>query len=278
MVEKKSVDNLLRSFSEKESELDGIGESIKESAQPVAVVFMDLVDSTIIKQCLAPERWLGYVFKFIQTVSQLARLTEGTVVKRIGDELLITFDDVGDAESFITAVSGSSLLGGYDFKLAADYGEVYHFQFEEGLEKDPYGNVVDRCARLAKMAGPGVTLCSASYAAKANDRETVYGSLGKFYSKGFADVQEVFLRANDSADAPDNYHQPLVDLLNSSEFSHTGYRYIARKFSPAYFRDLKGYIARPAGADISGGPAFLRFQRRRSSLHPSYKFSTLHFI
>jgi len=40
MVEKKSVDDLLKRFSEKESELSGIGESIKESAQPVAIVFI----------------------------------------------------------------------------------------------------------------------------------------------------------------------------------------------------------------------------------------------
>ena len=204
-----------------------------------------MVDSTIIKQQLAPERWLGYVFKFIQTVSQLARFTRGTVVKRIGDELLISFDYVSDAESFITAVNGSIHFDGYQFKLAADYSEVYHFQFEEALEKDPYGNIVDRCARLAKMAGPGVTLSNASYAAEANNREAVYLSLGKFKLKGFADVQEVFLRAYNSAEAPDNYHQPLLDLLNSSASSDTGYRYIARKFSPAYFRDLKGYIARP---------------------------------
>ncbi len=164
MVEKKIVDDLLKRFSEKESELSSIGDSIKESAQNLAVIFMDLVDSTIIKQRLTPERWLGYVFRFIQTVSRLATLANGTVVKRIGDELLITFDDVADTESFIATVNRSSDLAGYDFKLAVDYGEVYHFQFEEALEKDPYGNVVDRCARLAKLAGPGVTLCSANYA------------------------------------------------------------------------------------------------------------------
>lgn len=245
MVEKKSVDDLLRRFSEKESELSGIGENIKESAQTVAVVFMDLADSTIIKQRLAPVQWLGYVFRFIQSVSHLARHSEGTVVKRIGDELLISFDDVGDAESFITTVSSSSLLDGYDFKIAADYGEVYHFQFEEALEKDPYGNAVDRCARLAKMAGPGVILCSASYAVDANDGEAIYRSLGKFKLKGFADVQEVFLRANDSAEDTDDYHKPLLELLNRSGNSDTGYRYIARKFSPDYFRDIKGFFARP---------------------------------
>ena len=123
MAEKKSVDDLLKRFSEKESELSGIGDSIKESSQPLGIVFMDLVDSTIIKQRLAPERWLGYVFRFIHTVSHLARLTEGAVVKRIGDDLLITFDDVGDAESFIATVNGSSHLDEYAFKIAADYGE-----------------------------------------------------------------------------------------------------------------------------------------------------------
>jgi class 3 adenylate cyclase len=245
MADKKSIDDLLRRFSEKESELFSISDIIKESAQPLAVIFMDLVDSTIIKQRLAPERWLSYVFRFIQTVSHLSSLTQGTVVKRIGDELLITFDGVADAESFITTVNGSGHLDGYDFKLAADYGEVYHFQFEEALEKDPYGNVVDRCARLAKMAGPGVTLCSASYAATALDGGTIYRSLGKFKLKGFEDVQEVFLRVTDSAEPPENYHGPLLEILNKSEEPGTGYRYIRRKFSPAYFRDLKGFFARP---------------------------------
>jgi class 3 adenylate cyclase len=245
MSEKKSVDELLKSFSEKESELSGIGDSIKETSQPLAIVFMDLVDSTIIKQRLAPERWLGYVFRFIQTVTHLAALTKGTVVKRIGDELLITFDNVDDAESFITTVNNPSHLDGYNFKIAADYGEVYHFQFDEALEKDPYGNVVDRCARLAKLAGPTVTLCSASYTAAVNKGGAIYHSLGKFKLKGFEDAQEIFLRANDDAEAPDNYHLPLLELLNNSTNPGTGYRYIAREFSPAYFRDLKSSIARP---------------------------------
>jgi class 3 adenylate cyclase len=32
----------------------------------------------------------GFVFEFIQRVDQLARVADGTVVKRIGDELMVT--------------------------------------------------------------------------------------------------------------------------------------------------------------------------------------------
>lgn len=242
MAEKKTVDDLLKSYSEKEHELSELGSSIQGSAQTVAVVFIDLADSTEIKQRLSAERWLRHVFNFIRRVTYTALLSKGTVVKRIGDELLITFDEAGDAESFISNVTQTDLFEEYRFKLAADFGEVYHFQFEQSLEKDPYGNVVDRCARLAKLAAPGAVLASRSYAAEVKDI-TEYLSLGQFKLKGFAEPQGVFLRPLDSDAVPEDYHGPLLKDLKHG--LRTGYRYVSRKFTPSYFRENKSFFARP---------------------------------
>jgi class 3 adenylate cyclase len=41
-----------------------------------------------------PEEWLGIVFEFIKHVDQLVRAAKGKVVKRIGDALMVTFNDV----------------------------------------------------------------------------------------------------------------------------------------------------------------------------------------
>jgi class 3 adenylate cyclase len=104
--------------------------------------------------------WLGHIFTFIDVISELAENGRGTVVKRIGDEVMLTFDTTASSEQFLDSLSESKLHEHFHFKIAADYGKAYHFRFERGLADDPYGKVVDRCARIAKYCKPGVTLCS----------------------------------------------------------------------------------------------------------------------
>ena len=160
---KKHIDDLVTTRNQKQAELLVIGRQIASSATPIVVAFADLAESTQIKQDREPEEWLGYIFEFIKRVDQRARDADGTVVKRIGDELMVTFKDVQASERFVDSLITDTVLQTYRYKIAIDYGSAYHFRFGEHLADDPYGPVVDRCARIAKYAAAGTVLCTGEY-------------------------------------------------------------------------------------------------------------------
>ncbi|MEP6911961.1 MAG: adenylate/guanylate cyclase domain-containing protein [bacterium] len=87
MRDKKHIDDLITRRETHEADLNQIGEEIRKSARKAAVAFIDLSDSTALKESSQPEVWLGYVYKFIRTIERLVRQFGGTVVKRIGDEV-----------------------------------------------------------------------------------------------------------------------------------------------------------------------------------------------
>ena len=99
----KNVDDLIRLRQEKQFELQLIGKRIKESAESIVVAFVDLANSTAMKGQFPPDQWLGYVYDFLQTVYGHTRSSGGTVVKRIGDELMLSLRTVADAEKFLRA-------------------------------------------------------------------------------------------------------------------------------------------------------------------------------
>lgn len=86
---KKHIDDLVTTRNQKQAELLVIGREIASSSTPIVISFVDLAESTQMKQDREPEEWLGYVFEFIQHVDQRARDADGSVVKRIGDELMV---------------------------------------------------------------------------------------------------------------------------------------------------------------------------------------------
>ena len=136
---KKHIDDLVTTRNQKQAELLVIGRQIASSATPIVVAFADLAESTQIKQDREPEEWLGYIFEFIKRVDQRARDADGTVVKRIGDELMVTFKDVQASERFVDSLITDTVLQTYRYKIAIDYGSAYHFRFDEHLADDPYG-------------------------------------------------------------------------------------------------------------------------------------------
>jgi class 3 adenylate cyclase len=149
-MKRRNIDELIAARSLKKAELREIGIRIASASTPVVVAFVDLAESTRMKQEFEPEEWLGFVFEFIRCVDELARVADGTVVKRIGDELMLTFNDVQASARFVDSLVSAATLQIYRYKLAVDYGNAFHFRFGENLPDDPYGSVVDRCARIAK--------------------------------------------------------------------------------------------------------------------------------
>jgi class 3 adenylate cyclase len=209
---KKTIDELVATRTGKRAELLEIGRRIASSATPIVVAFVDLAESTQMKQDREPEEWLGYVFEFIKRVDELAKDAAGTLVKRIGDELMITFTDVQASERFVDSLIGDIVLHTCRYKIAVDCGSAYHFRFTEHLPDDPYGLVVDRCARIAAYAGADTIICTGEYRNHVGN-PAHYVSMGTFALRGFRNPEELFARSLIEVDSGE-YLKPLVSMLN----------------------------------------------------------------
>ena len=159
------------------------------------------------KSDMEPGDWLGLVYEFIRRCDHIAKLTSGTIVKRIGDEVMITFQKTEDSEKFINLVTVDTSLENHNFKIGLDFGEAYHFRFLEELEDDPYGTVVDRCARITKYATNRAVLCSEEYYNSVVFKET-YLPAGDFYLKGLPKLSSLYARSLLKYDSTD-FLKPL---------------------------------------------------------------------
>jgi class 3 adenylate cyclase len=84
-----TISSLVTKFAK--LKLREIGNEIRKSVRTAAVAFIDLSDSTALKELTEAEIWLGNVYRFIRSVESCVRQFDGAVVKRIGDEILATF-------------------------------------------------------------------------------------------------------------------------------------------------------------------------------------------
>jgi hypothetical protein len=124
----------------------------------------------------------------------------------------------------------------YRFKCAADSGKAYFFQFESTLEPDPYGTVVDRCSRIAKLALPSIALCSSFFVAEL-EKQDKYLQVGEFPLKGIADAVKIFIRFLQVA-PPENYHEKIMDAVNSQDAQFLGFKTRSRVLNAADFRTV----------------------------------------
>jgi class 3 adenylate cyclase len=245
MSDHKSIDELVANHLKNLKNAEDSGKLIEAQASSTVVLFIDLTDSTAMKSATSPAWWLGHIYEFIKLICDLAKEAGGTVVKRIGDEVMLTFSAVPASEQFLDSIDRSKLHSHFSFKIAADWGNAYHFSFEEGLVDDPYGEVVDRCARIAKYCKPGVTLCSGAYVEKVGNSSAFY-SLGSFSLKGFRDPQPIFVRKPQPFPPSEEYLNPLLEALNAPTNQWTGIRLSTRAYTPASFAlNTKQLYARP---------------------------------
>lgn len=206
-------------------------------------MFVDLSDSTAMKQGREPEEWLGSVFEFIRRCEYLAGITSGTVVKRIGDEVMLTFAQCGDSENFVEKLISDAVMSRHRYKVSVDTGKAYHFRFISHLEDDPYGPVVDRCARIARLAMSGCLVCSSDYLGLVQVKDK-YVEGGIFTPKGFESPVKLFVRSLIEVDSS-VYLQPLMAALRENSLENYGYRYTSRQVTPAQITTMTSSIARP---------------------------------
>jgi class 3 adenylate cyclase len=137
-----------------------------EQTRNVAVAFVDLCGSTQLKQRSQSE-WLPIVCRFLDIVSASVTAHGGRTVKYIGDEVMAVFADdnglaVTQAETFVISLDEQlSRMGDpYRAKYVFDYGSVADVVFPPA---DVLGTTVDRCARMSKIAQPGVAISSSEF-------------------------------------------------------------------------------------------------------------------
>lgn len=237
----KSIDDLVAEYVAAHADLQKLGAEIEASAHQAAVVFVDLAGSTSLKTSTKPQEWLAYVQEFFSRVARCANDVGGTVVKRIGDEVLLTFDGVEATETFFDCIERSDLDTHYPFKAACDFGTVYYLQFNPGAPDDPYGEVVDRCARIAKRARAHTILCGEAFVREAGDKRR-YVSLGRHALRSVESPVEIFLIDGPRED--EGYHDSILETLNDDGLRQELYRFRTRRFTVAYFRETGGR-ARP---------------------------------
>jgi len=119
----------------------------------------------------------------------------GQVVKYIGDEVMAVFKDhdglaSARAETCVMALDAILRVLGtpYAAKYVLDAGDVVEVTFPP---YDVLGTAIDRCARIGKIAQPGVALASDSFRAKTPHKDG-WLTVGSYNFKGLPSPVTVF--------------------------------------------------------------------------------------
>ncbi len=130
----------------------------------VAVLFSDLVGSTAFYETAGDAEACAFVLEHFDVVRRAVASTNGSVLKTIGDAVLVLYNHEDDAALGALAVHRAvhrhlaerGRLGDLGLKLAVHAGSG--FLVREGDRLDVYGRSVNRAARLESQANAGEVL------------------------------------------------------------------------------------------------------------------------
>lgn len=183
----------------------------KDSRVDRAIMFVDMSDSTAMKEKKTEAEWLTTLGWFYQQVAETIVTGNGTVVKYLGDGLMAVFDSDHAANAVNVAISiqetiasgQNSHLVDCNCSIGMAFGSAVRFQTgdDEG-EHDYVGQVVDKAARLCAAASPKAVLVDRAMTIVANmqkvksklgeaetpprDVDDYVGELEQLMMKGFA--------------------------------------------------------------------------------------------
>jgi len=132
----------------------------------VALVISDIEDSTSHGVELGDLVWTDAVNRHFDQVNRITDVHRGTVVKTMGDGVLIAFDNPADAASAAVAIQRSvnerDDVGHYKVRIGVHVGQAVH------NDNDFFGYTVNKTARLASAAGGNEILVSQPIADEIN--------------------------------------------------------------------------------------------------------------
>lgn len=160
------------------------------------VLFADVVDSVRLVEAdeeRTIRRWLAFVD---QIETELARSGSGRIVKKIGDGLMMEFDDPSQAVRCAIDMRDRLNAGNaswpeadrFDIRIGLNMGDVLR-----SSDADLYGREVNIAARLAASARPGEIAASANVRdALASDLVAEFEDIGPVHLKNVADPVHAF--------------------------------------------------------------------------------------
>jgi adenylate cyclase len=164
-------------------------------ARTVTVLFSDIKDYTARTAATGRSGAIDLVQRHRELAGPIIRQRRGTIVKTMGDGLLVTFESATDAvlaglevQAAVAAQNGSAEAGEeLQLRIAVASGEVI---VEAG---DVYGETVNLASRLQGVAGVGQVVLSGTTASLVNGREVAVESTGAVRLAGFESPVEVFV-------------------------------------------------------------------------------------
>lgn len=147
------------------AELRKLSEALddRESHPTVVTLFVDMVDSTNLKEKTPESNWLSTYAWFYETVTEPITQATGQIVKFTGDGVLAVFTDDRAADAINAAIKVQERIAeGVDNRrvevscsIGIATGEVVRFAIPgETPSADYIGGTVDRAARLCSAASP----------------------------------------------------------------------------------------------------------------------------
>ena len=190
---------------------------------------------------------------------------------------MVTFKKIELAEQFILSVTADKTLSTYSFKAAFDFGPAYHFRFLAGREDDPYGTVVDRCARIAKLATSGLVACSGEFFHNLSESiKTDFVHIGPIALKGLSTQTDLYAMTIANPEST-SFLKPLLNAINGDAAKLSGFRIAGRILSADEIRNYKEEDARPfLVRELLALPncpySLEEFARKRSESKPPEEF------
>jgi class 3 adenylate cyclase len=164
-------------------------------ARTVTVLFSDIKDYTARTAAAGRSGAIDLVQRHRELAGPIIRQRRGTIVKTMGDGLLVTFESATDAvlaglevQAAVAAQNATAGAGEeLQLRIAVASGEVI---VEAG---DVYGETVNLASRLQGVAGVGQVVLSGTTASLVNGREVAVESTGAVRLAGFESPVEVFV-------------------------------------------------------------------------------------
>ncbi|HEX6400862.1 MAG TPA: adenylate/guanylate cyclase domain-containing protein [Actinomycetota bacterium] len=144
-----------------------------------AVLFTDIVGSTLVAAEMGNARWIELVARHHRTVRRLLSAHGGREVDTAGDGFFAVFERPADAIRCAVEAAGEVRELGIEIRAGVSFGEL------ETAGVKPGGLVVNTAARLMSVAGPGEVLVPASVSELVPGSGIAFVDHGVHQLKGF---------------------------------------------------------------------------------------------
>ena len=150
-----------------------------------AVLFTDIVDSTVRAAEAGDRQWRAVLDEFDVNVGRLLARHDGTLVKNMGDGMLARFDAPAQAVRCAQAMVDTARTAGLQLRAGLHAGEV------ELRGDDIGGLAVHIASRVSTLAGPGEVLVTGTVRDLVVGSGIVFDDRGRHNLKGVPDEWQV---------------------------------------------------------------------------------------